>query len=56
MSIFDDKKILKGKFNAYLNELRDLFSILKVTTLEDLQGAELLVGMLGIIRDNNMKL
>lgn len=56
LSIFDGKKINKGKFNDYLEELRQLFSILKNTTLEDLKGAELLIEMLNIIRDNNMKL
>lgn len=47
---------MEGKFESYMSELKSLFSALKHTTLEDLQGVELLGGMLNIIRDNNMKL
>ena len=56
MSIFDGNKIIEGKFGKYMSELQELFSELKNTTLEDLDGVSLLGGMLNIIRDHNMKL
>lgn len=56
LSIFNEKKLLDGKFDSYFNELKCLFSVLKQQTLEQLEGVELLTGMLGIIRDNSMKL
>jgi hypothetical protein len=40
----------------FFSELRALFSELNGQPLEHLRGLELLVGMLNIIRENNMKL
>lgn len=56
LSIFDGKKIIQGKFKKYMAELRNLFSELDGQPLENLRAVELLVGMLNIIRENNMKL
>ena len=56
MSNFDGKKILNGKFEDYRTELKDLFSVLENKSIFDIEGIELLVGMLNIIREHNMKL
>ena len=56
LSIFDNKKIVKGKFQSYMAELKSLFGVLDGQPVEKLQGVELLLGMLNIIRENNMKL
>lgn len=50
LSLFDGKKILKGKYDKYMAELRSLFSELNGQPLEDLQGVKLMLGMLDIIR------
>ncbi len=56
LSNFDGKKILSGKFDDYLNDLRQLFSVINGADLDDLDGMKLLGGMLGIIRNYRMKL
>lgn len=56
LSNFDGKKIGEGMFNDYLQELRDLFSVINGADLDDLDGMKLLTGMLGIIRNYRMKL
>ena len=39
-----------------MKELQTLFGVLEGQDLDDLQGVELLTGMLNIIRNHNMKL
>ena len=39
-----------------MSELQNLFGVLDGQELDDLEGVKLLVGMLDIIRDHNMKL
>lgn len=56
LSNFDGKKIVEGMFNDYLQELRDLFSVINGADLDNLDGMKLLGGMLGIIRNYRMKL
>lgn len=56
LSSFNGQKILKGKFEQYMNELRNLFGVIDGQGLDDLQGVVLLTGMLDIIRNHNMKL
>lgn len=56
LSLFDGKKIIKGSFEKYMAELKSLFGVLNGQPLQNLQGVELFVGMLNIIRENNMKL
>ena len=56
LSNFDGNKILEGKFEEYKNQLKKLFSVLDNTSIFDIEGINLLIGMLNIIRDNNMKL
>jgi predicted unusual protein kinase regulating ubiquinone biosynthesis (AarF/ABC1/UbiB family) len=56
LSNFEGHKIVAGKFNEYMSELRSLFSIINGADLDDLDGMKLLGGMLGIIRNYRMKL
>lgn len=56
MSNFDGKKIVQGVFKDYLEELRQLFSVINGADLDDLDGMKLLGGMLNIIRNYRMKL
>lgn len=56
LSNFEGKKILEGKFDEYKNELIKLFSVLEKTSIFDLEGISLMIGMLDIIRQHNMKL
>lgn len=56
LSNFDGKKILEGSFDDYKLQLKKLFSVLDNTSIFDIEGINLLIGMLNIIRDNNMKL
>jgi hypothetical protein len=56
LSNFEGKKINEGKFTSYKTELKNLFSILEDKSIFDIEGIELMVGMLNIIRNNNMKL
>lgn len=56
LSNFNGKKILMGKFESYYNQLAECFSVLNNQALDDLQGMDIFVEMLNIIRDNRMKL
>lgn len=56
LSNFDGHKILEGAFDDYKLQLKKLFSILDNTSIFDIEGINLLIGMLNIIRDNHMKL
>lgn len=56
LSNFEGQKILEGNFRNYKSQLRELFSVLESKSIFDIEGIELMVGMLNIIRDNNMKL
>jgi hypothetical protein len=56
LSNFDGKKIIDGKFTQYMDDLRELFSVINGANLDDLDGMKLLGGMLGIIRNYRMKL
>lgn len=56
LSNFEGKKILEGRFSDYKTELRNLFSVLENKSIFDIEGIELMVGMLNIIRLHNMKL
>lgn len=56
LSNFDNKKLIEGTFDEYRQQLKKLFSVLDNTSIFDIEGINLLIGMLNIIRDNNMKL
>jgi hypothetical protein len=56
LSNFDGKKILEGNFDDYKSQLTTLFSVLDNKSIFDIEGISLLIGMLDIIRNNNMKL
>jgi len=43
-------------FDNYLEDLRNLFSVINGANLDELNGMSLLGGMLGIIRNYRMKL
>lgn len=56
LSNFEGKKIIGGKFDNYLNQLKECFSVLNQQTLAEVQGMNVFVDMLTIIRQNRMKL
>ena len=56
LSNFDGKKIIDGKFEEYKTQLTNLFSVLDQKSIFDIEGITLMIGMLDIIRKNNMKL
>ena len=56
LSNFEGQKIITGKFEQYLEDLRNLFSIVDGANLDDLDGMKLFGGMLNLIRDYRMKL
>lgn len=56
LSNFDGKKIIDGKFDEYKTQLTNLFSVLDQKSIFDIEGITLMIGMLDIIRKNNMKL
>lgn len=56
LSNFEGKKILVGKFDDYFNQLKECFSVLNTQSLQDVQGMNVFVDMLTIIRQNRMKL
>jgi aarF domain-containing kinase len=56
LSNFEGQKIVMGKFDEYLSDLRELFSALEGADLDDLDGMTLFGGMLNLIRSYQMKL
>lgn len=56
LSNFQGSKIIDGKFEDYSRQLHQLFSVLDKSSIFDMDGMDLLVGMLNIIRTHNMKL
>ena len=56
LSNFGGEKILEGQFREFKEELRRLFSVLDTKSVFDIEGVQLLVGMLDILREHNMKL
>ena len=56
LSNFGGEKILEGQFGEFKAELRRLFSVLDTKSIFDIEGVQLLVGMLDILREHNMKL
>jgi len=56
LSNYNGKKIKKGKFPEYEQELREVFAKINDQNLDNLEGMKLLTGMLDKIRDHNMKL
>ena len=56
LSNFDGEKILEGSFDHYMSQLKQLFSILDTRSIFDIEGISLLINMMSIIRENNMKL
>jgi len=56
LSNFQGKKIVEGKYQDYMTQLRNLFSVLDNKSIFDVEGINLLIGMLDIIRNHNMKL
>lgn len=56
LSNFEGKKIIEGNFQDYYRQLQNCFSILNNEELEDVEGINIFVDMLQIIRENRMKL
>ena len=56
LSNFEGNKIVEGKFIDYKDQLKKLFSVLDNTSIFEIEGINLLIGMLDIIRNHNMKL
>jgi predicted unusual protein kinase regulating ubiquinone biosynthesis (AarF/ABC1/UbiB family) len=56
LSNYNGKKIKRGTFPEYEQELREVFSKINNKNLDELEGMKLLTGMLDKIRDHNMKL
>lgn len=56
LSNFEGNKIVEGKFVDYKDQLKKLFSVLDNTSIFEIEGINLLIGMLDIIRNHNMKL
>jgi len=56
LSNFEGQKILGGTFEKYHKQLTDLFSVINNQGLDNLQGMDLFIDMLTIIRQNKMKL
>ena len=56
LSNYNGKKIKKGSFPEYEQELQEVFSKINNANLDNLEGMKLLTGMLDKIRDHNIKL
>ena len=56
LSNFEGNKIVEGKFIDYKDQLKKLFSVLDNTSIFEIEGINLLICMLDIIRNHNMKL
>ena len=56
LSNFEGKKVIDGTFLDYYRQLEQCFSILNQETLEAVEGINIFVDMLTIIRENRMKL
>lgn len=59
LSLLQNRPIVQNegiRYERYYNELHEYFKKLTLINIKDLQGIELLKGMLYIVRDHGMKL